>query len=222
MVIAATSDSKVLQNLLHAYWGPIYAYIRRTGASKDEAADLAQEFVAQIVLERKLIERADPERGRFRTFLKSALRNFLIDQHRRSTARGRSPPKPPLTGLTLEELEPSQNDEPASAFDRQWAATILSLALQRTEHSCLSAGQHIHWAAFKAAIIDPALGHSTQPSLQEVAQRLNIDDAEHASSMVQTVRRKFKRALREVVEDTLHDPTLADDELSDLKRFLGV
>lgn len=224
MVIGATDDSKILQNLLTRYWGPIYAYIRRSGHPRDQAADLAQEFIAQVLLERGLIQRADPERGRFRTFIKSALRNFLIDQHRRSTARGRAPAggRPALTGLSLEELEPAEHEEPAGAFDRQWATTLLSLALDRVEEDCKASGQQLHWAAFKAAVIDPALGHAAPKSQEELAGRLGIEGADRLSSMIQTVRRKFKRMLREMIEETVADPGHADEELSDLKRFLGL
>lgn len=222
IVIAATADSKLLEDLLARYWGPIYAYIRRSGYPREQAADLAQEFVAQVVLERGLIERADPERGRFRTFIKSALRNFLIDQHRRSTARGRAPAggAPVITGMDLEDLEPAEHEEPASAFDRQWATTLLDLALKRVEQDCAASGQEVHWAAFKSAIIDPAVRHSTPARLEDLAAQLGVSSADRISSMIQTVRRKFKRVLRDVVAETLAEPGHTEDELNELRRFL--
>jgi DNA-directed RNA polymerase specialized sigma24 family protein len=222
MVIAASDDSKVLGTLLGRYWGPIYAYIRRSGYSREQAADLAQEFIALVLLERGLIQKADQGRGRFRTFIKSALRNFLVDQHRRSTARGRGPSQPLITGLSLEDLEPSEHDEPGGAFDRQWAATLLSIALERVEEECRAAGQDMHWNAFKAALVDPALGQAAPPTHGELAQRLGLPGPERVSSLVQTVRRKFKRSLRQVVEETLADPGHTDEELHDLKHFLGL
>lgn len=220
-VVAAPGNPRVLEKLLTAYWGPIYAYIRRSGRSRDESADLAQQFITEVVLERGLLERAAPERGRFRTFLKTALRNFLIDQHRRTTSCGRSPATPLAGGAALDRLEPAQNDEPADAFDRQWAATLLSLVLERLEADCAACGQQSHWAAFHAAVIDPALGHDAAPALDALATRLSVGSASQVSSMIQTVRRKFRRLLRDTVSETLADNTCAEDEIASLRQFLN-
>lgn len=221
VVVAAPSDPAVLQGLLKGYWGPIYAYIRRTGVERERAADLAQQFIHEVVLERGLLERATPERGRFRTFLKAALKNFLIDQHRRGTAKGRSPGTPVLGGAVLERMEPADQVDPGDAFDRQWATTLLSLALDRLAADCEASGQGAHWAAFKAAVIDPALGHDSAPSLETLAERLGVDSAAKVSSMIQTVRRKFRRVLREVVAATVADECAAEEEMGSLKEFLG-
>src|SRR5438309_9722358 len=94
VVLAAPDDPAIFDTLLRRYLGPIYAYVRRAGNPRDRAADLTQEFVSQVILQRGLLDRADPARGRFRTFLKSALSNFLVDQHRRATTQSRSPTAP--------------------------------------------------------------------------------------------------------------------------------
>jgi RNA polymerase sigma-70 factor (ECF subfamily) len=222
LVLAAPDDPSILDILLRRYLGPIYAYIRRAGQPRDRAADLTQEFVTQVLLERGLLDRADPARGRFRTFLKAALSNFLIDQHRRATARTRGPAAPILTGLPLDEFEPNDGDDPGAAFDRQWAATVLSSTLTRLEEDCKGCGQGTHWAAFSATVLEPALRHTAPPSMDALARRLSVADSAQVSSMVQTVRRKFRRTLIQVVEQTLADPTHAPDELANLRQFLGV
>ena len=221
MVLAAPDDPAILDTLLRRYLGPIYAYVRRAGNPRDLAADLTQEFVSQIILQRGLLDRADPARGRFRIFLKSALSNFLVDQHRRGTTRRHSPAAPPLGGLPLDQVEPSERDDPGAAFDRQWATTVLSSALSRLEADCESCGQQVHWAAFSAAVLEPALRHTSAPALDGLARRLSIADPAQVSSMLQTVRRKFRRILREVVEETLADPGLTQDELVNLRQFLS-
>ena len=221
LVAGAAADPAQLGPLLRAYWGPIYAYIRRSGRSREQAADLAQQFIAEVVLERGLLDRADPERGRFRTLLKSSLRNFLVDQHRRATAKGRSPDTPLLGGAALDRLEPSATDDPAAAFDRQWATTLLSRCLERLAADCASSGQEGHWAAFRAAVIDPALGHDRAPGLDDLAKRVGAADAAQVSSMIQTVRRKFRRTLRDVVGATVAEPAWAEEEIASLRAFLG-
>ncbi|MBY0311649.1 MAG: sigma-70 family RNA polymerase sigma factor [Phycisphaerales bacterium] len=82
LVLGARGDRHALEQLLRAYWAPVYAFIRRQGYSGHDASDLTQEFLSQVVIGRDMVGRANPERGRFRAFLKQALRNFLIDQHR--------------------------------------------------------------------------------------------------------------------------------------------
>jgi len=223
LVIAAAGDARFLEPLLRSYWTPIYAFIRRSGYGRDAAADLTQDFVAQIVLERGLVEKVDRDRGRFRTFLRSAVRNFLVDQHRRAHAKGRSPTGFTLTGAALDALDPPETSgEPADAFDRQWAAAILSNVMDRLAADCAACGQEVHWAVFRAAVIDPALGQSSPQPLIDLARTYNIDSPDRVSSMIQTIRRKFQRTLRIAVEETLADPADVDDELGDLKRFLGL
>lgn len=207
--------------LVQTYWGPIYAYIRRCGHGKEAAADLAQEFVATVVLERGLIGQADPERGRFRTFVKSAVRNFLVDQHRRATTQRRMPSGKVVISGGLEEVEPSPTDDPEKAFDRQWAVTLLSVAMERLEAECMAGGMKAHWEAFRDVVINPTLRMTTGAPLAEVAVRLSAGSPERVSSMVQTVRRKFRRILMEAARETVAEPGEAEGEVAAIQTLLG-
>lgn len=220
MVLAAPHDPALLARLLHAYWGPIYAFIRRSGKSRDDAADLTQEFIAQAVLARELVEKADPQRGRFRTLLKAAVRNFLIDQHRRSQAKGRSADTLVLSAEALDGAEPDERDDPHHAFDRQWGATVLSRALIMVEDDCAACGQDRHWEAFKAAVIDPALTMTDPPPLSDIARTMGLESPEQVASLVQTVRRKFRRVLTMVVAQTLEDASEAPAEIENIRQYL--
>ncbi len=77
--ISSADAREALALLCQHYWYPLYAYVRRRAKSVDEAQDLIQEFFARL-LEHNLIGKADPERGRFRCFLLTALRNFLANE----------------------------------------------------------------------------------------------------------------------------------------------
>ena len=84
VVLAAGHSSvpgaqQALENLCHAYWYPLYAYVRRRGHSPEEAQDLTQDFFARF-LEKKYFKLADPARGRFRSFLLTALNHFLANE----------------------------------------------------------------------------------------------------------------------------------------------
>jgi RNA polymerase sigma factor (sigma-70 family) len=221
LVLDASADPMALDELLRLYWGPIYAYIRRSGRSREEAADLTQEFIAQRIVAGALLDKADPVRGRFRTFVKTALRNFLIDQERRKRAQRRSPSQAVLLqGFALDDIEPRDGDDPGSAFDRQWAATMLSNALTRVQASCEGEGQTVHWKAFERTVVQPALGRMAPIGLAELAKELGEGSAERVSAMIQTVRRKFRRVLRGMIEETVADPSFADDEANVLREFL--
>jgi RNA polymerase sigma factor (sigma-70 family) len=221
MVLAAPGDRKAFDGLIGTYWGPIYAYIRRCGHGREAAADLTQEFVATVVLERGLVGQADPERGRFRTFVKSAVRNFLVDQHRRATTKRRMPPSGIVAGAGLDELEPSPADEPDRAFDRQWATTLISQALSRLEAECLAGGLKTHWEAFRMVVMDPLLRLTVAAPLSEVATRLGLESPERVSTMVQTVRRKFRRVVMETVRETVAEAGDAENEVQRLQDLLS-
>src|SRR5512135_1748962 len=77
-----------LEQLCRNYWQPLYAYVRRAGHSREEAQDLTQEFFARL-LAHKSVARADPARGRFRSFLLAALKHFLANEWEKAHARKR-------------------------------------------------------------------------------------------------------------------------------------
>ena len=81
----------LIGDLLGDYWKPVYCYLRRRGHGNEEAKDLTQGFFQEVVLGRELIQRADPNRGRFRTLLLTALDHYLANVHRGQCAQKRIP-----------------------------------------------------------------------------------------------------------------------------------
>src|SRR5512145_3072717 len=83
VMVAGKSDTSqatdALEQLCRTYWYPLYAFVRRQGYEAHDAEDLTQDFFARF-LAKEYIERADPARGRFRSFLLSCLKNFLAEQ----------------------------------------------------------------------------------------------------------------------------------------------
>jgi len=84
-------DQALIGLLLERYWKPVYCYLRRKGYQNEEAKDLTQGFFHEIVLSRRMIERTDSSKGRFRWFLLHSLDQFLIDQRRKESAKTRIP-----------------------------------------------------------------------------------------------------------------------------------
>ncbi|MFN7021157.1 MAG: RNA polymerase sigma factor [Phycisphaerales bacterium] len=239
LVYRARGDRTVLEQLLRRYWSPVYAFIRRQGYGGHDASDLTQEFLARVVLGRDLIGKAEQARGRFRSFLKQALRNFLIDQHRTGRAsRGRGDGRSLSTGLkggadsaaaaalplsdktghTLN--EPVFTDEMSRQFDREWAATIIQATLQRMEDAVRKEDMEAHWTAFDAIILGPTLRQTSPIDLKQLGDRLGIADLSQISNMLQTMKRRFRRALREVVAETVDTPAQIEEELADLRALI--
>jgi DNA-directed RNA polymerase specialized sigma24 family protein len=89
VVLEAQSESpaahEALEKLCRVYWRPIYSFVRRQGAGSEEAQDLTQGFFA-LLLERRDLRTVRKEKGRLRSYLLSALKHFLADEHRRAMA----------------------------------------------------------------------------------------------------------------------------------------
>ena len=89
VVEAGDAHSQVAEqapaDLCRCYWPPVYTFVRRRGHPAADAQDLTQAFFA-FVLEKRVYTRADPDRGRFRTFLLTALKHFLADARARTQA----------------------------------------------------------------------------------------------------------------------------------------
>ena len=130
-----TASQAALENLCHTYWYPLYAYVRRRGHSAQDAQDLTQAFFARL-LERHWVGDADRERGRFRTFLLTAMSRFMADEWDkvRAQKRGGGVVHVPLqldTAETRYGHEPADNRTPEQYFERRWALTLLDTVLQR-------------------------------------------------------------------------------------------
>jgi RNA polymerase sigma-70 factor (ECF subfamily) len=106
-IAAAGADDEVVrqavfEGLFRACWRPVYCYPRRKGDSNEQAKDLTQGFFQEIMLRGKLLAHADRGKGRFRTFLLTALEHYRTNVHQKGTARkqpfsdlrGLAPPPP--------------------------------------------------------------------------------------------------------------------------------
>src|SRR2546423_1032086 len=125
--------AQALEELCRAYWFPIYAYVRRRYNDPEAAKDLTQEFFVHL-LEQNLVACADPDKGRFRAFILTLLKHFLINERVRQSAQKRGGPRAPISldGLAAEEryrIEPVQEQAPDRLFDHKWAEGILARSL---------------------------------------------------------------------------------------------
>src|SRR5215831_15411137 len=125
----SANASSALASLCEMYWFPVYAFIRRTGVSRDEADDLTQAFFTRVV-EKGFFGDARQERGRFRTFLLAAVRHFLSNERDAARTKKRGGGRLPVP-LEVDDgerrylLEPVDEVTPEELYERRWAMTVL-------------------------------------------------------------------------------------------------
>jgi RNA polymerase sigma-70 factor (ECF subfamily) len=186
----------------------------------DTAQELTQAFFTHL-LEKQVIHLAAPERGRFRAFLKVSLRNYLATERIRARAAKRGGARPPLSiefkgAESRFRLEPGHQQTPEVDFEKSWARTVLSRALSRlrAEFKEPSARERLrHLEPF-------LLEQPTDLRYRQVAEVLKTSEAA-VKVGVHRLRRRFGRALRAEVADTVNDPGQVDDEIRNLLAVVG-
>ena len=215
-------DRALIGLLLDRYWKPVYCYLRHKGYGNEQAKDLTQGFFHEVVLNRRLTQRADQGKGRFRSFLLHALNQYVIDQRREETAQKRSPGQrvpldivdPPALPQTICESRPEDS------FNYAWKTALLDRVLAQVRTHCCEQGMEFHWKVFHDKVVAPTLEAVETPSLRELCARYAIADESKASNMIVTVKRRFQSALREQVRNTVASTNEIDDELREILSFL--
>jgi RNA polymerase sigma factor (sigma-70 family) len=210
-----------LETLCRQYWYPLYSFVRRRGRTHHEAEDCTQEFLARLMAADG-IARARPERGRFRTFLLTALRNFLTDEwHRAQTAkRGGGQVPSPLEFDTASERfvrEPTDDGlTPEQAFDRNWALDIIEQALGdlRLEYSGSGRG------ALFAALAPLVWGGGPPEPSENQARQLGLNEGALKVAL-HRLRRRLRERLQVRVAATVDDAAEVAEELRYLVTAVG-
>lgn len=211
--------TQALETFCRTYWYPLYAHVRRRGYGEDEAKDLTQGFFARM-LEKNYLGEADRARGRFRTFLLSALNNYLANEWDRATAakRGGNRAIVSFDGLDPEEryrLEPLDERTPESLFDRHWAEALLASVLIRLRAEFEGGPRSVAFDALK-----PFLVGDDGVSYADLAATLGVAET-GARSAVHRLRRRYRDLMREAIADTVSGPAEIEDEIRHLVSCLG-
>ena len=216
-------DKALIGFLLKQYWKPVYCYLRCKGYDNEQAKDLTQGFFHEVVLNRDLVGRADQSRGRFRTFLLHALKQYAGKQNLKEIAQKRILEEK-LVSFDMDEEEPilpeSLSQTPAEqSYHYAWLSSILERVLKEVKDACQEQGMDIHWALFNKRIVWPTFGDRTAPSLAELCESYDIQDVKKVSNMIITVKRRFKAVLMQHVRNTVLSQGQAPDELEELLQF---
>jgi RNA polymerase sigma factor (sigma-70 family) len=220
VVLAAKEEESTrafgaLSRLCQTYWYPLYAYVRRRGYSPHDAQDLTQEFFATVI-ERQVLAHADPNRGRFRSFLLGALNHFLMHawEKARAQKRGGAVQVVSIDLAAAEgrfDLEPADNCTPDKVFARAWAMALLEEVLNQLEAEYRQAGKGELFVALKQTLTGT---RESQPYVA-LAEELGMSEGA-VKGAVHRLRRRYRELLRSEITHTVADPEEAEQELREL------
>lgn len=217
---APSRHRAALEFIIRKYLPPVYAYLRRSGFDRENAAETTQSVFAEVVIQRDLFGRADQSQGRLRSLLLAALKNYLHDQHRRAVARGGTH-KLSFDEVAHVEQGLSDRDGPEVSFDRTWALTVLNQAITRCERHFIDTGKSGHWRVFEARVLRPSASGCEAPPLAMLASPNGFKSAADAAAAVQVVKKRLDALLREVIAETTLTPEDSQAELQDLLTLLA-
>jgi RNA polymerase sigma factor (sigma-70 family) len=200
-----------LSSLCEDYWRPLYYFARRKGHPPEDAEDLTQGFIMGL-LESGGLARADPERGRFRTFLLAAFCHYLANQERDRTAlkRGgglawRSLDEDPEAGFHQVAVDTMT---PERLYERTWALALLERVMVKLRAQYAKAGRSVLFAA-----IQPHLaGSAGRPGYVRLGEKVGMSESA-ITVAVHRMRRRYGELLREEIAATVFTPDAVEEEL---------
>ncbi len=218
-----------LAELCESYYDPVHAFLRATVRDDEEARDLTQAFFARV-LDQQAFEGADPQRGRFRSFLLGAVKHFLSDHRRRGRAEKRGGGESPIS---FEDMGPGSDGRsdsdtspgwtppdltqlpPDCEFDRRWALTVITKALAQIRQSMTAKGQETTFQVLKPWLT------GDNGNLRQSHAALELGLSQNATKVaIHRLRRQFREAVKAEISQTLADPAQVAQELSHLEAAL--
>jgi RNA polymerase sigma-70 factor (ECF subfamily) len=206
------------EEMCRAYWPPIYAFIRRRGHTPEDAQDLTQEFLLHL-LDKNAMDRVDPSKGKFRSYLLVAVKHFLANARDKANAakRGGGLPSVPLD--EVEQYVAADTRAGLSAevvYDHQWALAIMERALARLHERHMLTGRAQLFAALQGFL-------SREPDAGEYAslqKSLGMTDKAIAMA-VYRLRHQYRELVTDEVNHTVSSSGDADEELHYLLEILS-
>ena len=225
VVLAAKDKSSpesvaALEVLCRTYWYPLYAFVRHQGHSPSDAQDLTQEFFARL-LAKEFLRAADREKGRFRTFLRVALRRFLANEwdYARRLKRGGGRAPLPLDTTAAEHRYQEERDDalaPDRLYEQRWARALLEEVLARLRAEYAAGGNSTEFEQLKGALTAERGGIA----YDQLAATLELSEGA-ARVAVHRLRKRFRVLFRAAVAETVSPPEEVEDELRYVVGLLG-
>jgi RNA polymerase sigma-70 factor (ECF subfamily) len=211
-----SSDAKsALSELCQRYWYPLYAFLRRSGSDREQAEDLTQGFFLDLI-EHQRIAVADPERGRFRTFLLASLKNFRSNRQRADQAIKRGGQAALVSidfaaGEHRYRNEPYHELTPERLYERKWALQLLQQTLTALESEADQRGKSELFSQVRPLLA----GGQLESSYTEIAERVGMTVGA-VKVAVHRWREQFGREIRAEIRRTVASDEDVDSEIETL------
>lgn len=215
-----TRARRALDDLCRIYWPPLYSFVRRRGYGPDDAQDLTQEFFARL-LSNQGLDRIDPAKGRFRSFLLASMQHFLVNEWDKARAMKRGGGAPPISidRAEAEEWyarEPADPLTPERLFERRWALALLDDVFKGLHRDYASAGKGVLFEALKGTLS----GNVPTSAYAAIGRQLHLSEGA-VKVAAHRLRARYRARLRAEVERTVARSEEVDDELRFLLAALG-
>jgi RNA polymerase sigma-70 factor (ECF subfamily) len=201
-----------LDYLIKLYWKPVYRFIRVGWAkSNDDAKDLTQDFFFSLI-SRESLKDVSPDKGRFRSFLKAALKNFLMQAKRDSQRqkRGGGAPQMALDWSEVDVGDP-KGETPDEAFDREWANSVLDTALARLRERLTGEGKTVYAELFQRFYF----GTGEQLSYDQLAAEFKLSKFD-VGNYLKAARQKFREVALELIGEYVTGEDECEREFQEL------
>ena len=201
--------------LIQRYWRPVYHFLRRSGRQHEDAKDLTQDFFTAF-LEKRAVDYADREKGRFRNFVIASLKRFLAEGHRRSAVRPREIQVADFdTAMHERCVQSLAVGDPEMQFTRDWVKCLVENCLARLREECSVLGKDRQFDVFRARFVEET-GHR-RPSYADIAQLLGISQKD-VENLLARAKKRFHRIFREEVRNSV----LSDGDIEgEIRELLG-
>ena len=210
-----------LAQLCQDYWYPLYVYARRHGHGREDAEDVVQEFFAAFI-EKDFLESVDPGKGKFRSFLLTAFKNFLANawDKKQALKRGGAHQVVSLDAAMAElhfKSELHQAAPPDALYDRVWAQTILNQTLDMLRKEYFAAGKRDLLEAIECHLEGE---RDQMPPYAEIARQFEVS-VSAIKMAVKRMRKRYGELLRGEIRHTVDDPSEIDQEVRYLMTVLA-
>ncbi len=216
----APGSAAALEELCKTYWYPLYAYVRRRGYSTEDAQDLTQEFFARL-LAKEYLALAEPQKGKFRSFLLAGLNHLLSDERDKANRLKRGGSQRPIsfdaqTAENRYRLEPVETMTPELLFERSWAAAVLEQAACRLRDEYVAAGQ----GRLYQQLTEFRQDSDSPRTYEEVGAALGIS-ASALKSAIHRLRQRHHELVRQEIARTLNNPAELEEEIRHLLQVVA-